>query len=84
MSNISKVRAMAETMSNEVRAVGCWRVPDWAGLAWIMSAYYCCDALAVQRHFGPAWVARARRLVRALAVAAEWRQEQRMALPDEW
>jgi hypothetical protein len=84
MSNRSKVLAMADAMVAEVKASEAfgWRVPDWAGLAWVMSPFYCSYSAEVKRAMGEAWAARAGRVVEALRIAAEWRAEQRMLLPD--
>jgi glycerol kinase len=79
MANIRKVLKQADAMAAEVKQSGQWPwLPDWAGLAWIISPYYCPRSGAILHAMGADWESRATRIVRALEIASDWRQEQRM------
>lgn len=77
MANIRRVMAMADAMAAEVQATKRWPwLPDWAGLAWIISPYYCPRAGSIMAVMGADWERRAVRVVRALEIAADWRKER--------
>lgn len=79
MSNIRRVLRIADEMAEQVKASGNWPwVPDWAGLAWIISPYYCPRSGAILHGMGAEWERRAVRIVQALEIASDWRREQRM------
>lgn len=76
MSNMSKVRRSANRMADELRLMDEFKnLPDWAGLAWILSPYYNSQAYRVFEIMPFAWLQRAKRLVAAMDIA--WRGRQR-------
>lgn len=80
MTNIRKILKQADAMAAEVKQSGRWPwVPDWAGLAWIISPYYCPRPGAILHAMGAEWERRAVRLVRALEIASEAKREREMA-----
>ncbi len=77
MTNIRRVMEMADSMAAEVVATGRWpSLPDWAGLAWMISPYYCESARSIVRDMGAEWALRAKRVVRSLEIASEWRRDR--------
>lgn len=80
MSNITKIRAMANRMADEIRLRDEFKnLPDWAGLAWIISPYYNSSAWKVFEVMPFEWLARAKRLVAAMEMAYQWKREQAIA-----
>lgn len=79
MSNITKVRDMANRMADEIRLHDEFKhsIPDWAGLAWIVSPYYNSRAYKVFEVMPFEWLHKAKRLVAALQIAYEWRRDQK-------
>ncbi len=68
-TNHRKCWRMAQVMAKECRAAmgrDAHFIPDWAGLGWIVSPFYNSTLRLVDRAMGPEWMARARRLCRAL------------------
>lgn len=77
MSNISRVRIMANKMADEIRLCDEFRhLPDWAGLAWIISPYYNTSAHKVYATMPFEWLKRAKRLVAAMDIAWQWKRDQ--------
>lgn len=76
MSNISKVRKMANAMADHLRLHDEFRdIPEWAGLTWIMSPYYYRGAYKVIQIMPFEWTRRAKRLVAALDIAYRHKQD---------
>jgi len=83
MTNGRKVLRMADQMTAEAKqATTSEDWPDWAGLAWIISTGWAgrrAERLATA--MGDAWMARARKIVKALEINAEWRADRRQ---EQW
>ncbi len=80
MTNTKRVLAMADAMAKEVRGVQniAWRIPDWAGLAWMLDPGYSGTlSKNIATAFGPEWFSRAKRICRALEIAYQGRREMK-------
>ena len=75
MSNMSKVRAMADKMVKELQLNPRLGLPDWAGLAWAISPYYNSRAYLVHESMPSEWLHKAKRIVAALDIAWQARRE---------
>ena len=77
MSNITKIRKMANRMADEIRLHDEFQsIPDWAGLAWIISPYFNSAAWKVFEVMPFEWLSRAKLLVAAMEMAYQWKREQ--------
>lgn len=81
MANMKRVYRMAEDLRRDVLADGRWRhsLPDWAGIGWILSPYYCRSAREILAALGPDWSRRAADVLRALRINSEWHSDRREA-----
>ena len=77
MTNKRKILKQADAMTKQAKqAVP--DLPDWAGLAWVIDPRWAsCRAAAVAQAMGSEWMARAWRICKALAIAAEWNAERK-------
>lgn len=68
-SNHRKVLRMADEMADAAKSVkidGGRNIPDWAGLAWIISSYYNTSHGKIKEAMGAEWTKRAEMIVKAL------------------
>ena len=68
-TNKRQVLRMADEMATQAREQ-VRGLPDWAGLAWMVSRFYNSGAHRLCEKMGTAWSARAERICRALDIAA--------------
>ena len=66
-TNHRKILRMADSMAKEAEEK-VPNLPDWAGLAWIISGYYNSRAHVVKATMGDEWWARAEMLCKALTI----------------